>query len=147
MADRSSVAVDFEPNDGFLRWIRKKLKGGVVSWEAFQSNTPTLSFTWQASELVTPSQLRQYQLDRALASGDLPAICKLTLRNLTQDLLPPLPPRLRFDPNDEKYGHLHCETDLPTSQEQMEAMAQLATKNIDDVLPLPFVRGKERHNR
>lgn len=102
-----------------------------MSWEAFKDSqpTPTLSFTLQNSELRTPAGLKQFQRDKAIpSSGDLPGICMLTYADLTDEKIN-LPPRRDRDRDDEKYGHLHCCTDRPRHQLQMERMADLATKN------------------
>ncbi len=138
----------FAPNDGFLRRTAGKryIKNGVVGWEAFKprEGEDGLSFTYQSPSLQSPEGIRSFQLDKVLPSGDLPGICKLTYSNLAVGLSPPLLPRFKMDLDDAKYGALHCLTELPQDQEQMEAMAQLASRNTDSGLPIPFVPKEKR---
>lgn len=138
----------FVPLDGFLRRTDRKphIKDGLVSWEAFRPrpHEPSLSFTFQTDWLATEEGLRQYQIDNALKFGDLPGVCKLTFHNLTELVHPPLPPRPQPAPEDPRYGDLHCVTDVPESQEHMEALARLATRNTDAGLPMSFVKKGKR---
>ena len=121
----------FDPEDSFLRRVSTKaaIKDGTVGWRAFDDQHPTLSFTFQDDDLQTGPGMQTYQRDKALPSGDLPGICKLTLYDLTESLRPPLPPRADRDPEDEKYGHLHCCTDCPVNDDHRRKMAKLATRN------------------
>lgn len=140
--------VPFVVEDGFLRRTDRKRyikPDGVVSSEAFRPRPaePTLSFTYQSPPLRSHEGIHQYQLDKVLPSGDLPGVCKLTFHDLTGLLTPPLPPRFQEDPNDERYGRLHCVTDL-ASQEQMELMAELTRQHRDAGLPFHFVPKEKR---
>jgi hypothetical protein len=124
----------FLADDSFLRRIGSKRlirDEGEVAFEAFRPRPHelTLSFTFQDHTLRSEPGLDEYHRWNALNSGDLPGICKLTLDDLTAALDPPLLPRPDPDPDDDRYGHLHCVTDLPVDQAHMERMAKLATKN------------------
>ena len=144
----------FVVEDGFLRRTDRKRyikPDGVVFWEAFKPRPAelTLSFTYQDHQLRDENGLRQYQLHNELKNpsekkGDLLGICKLTFHDLTGLLSPPLPPRFEEDPNDERYGRLHCLTGLPVSQEQMELMAELASQHREAGLPFHFVPKEKR---
>ncbi len=145
------VAIDpFLPQDGFLRRTDRKnhIKDGVVFWEAFKPRLPRdldgLSFTYQNQELQSEGSLRQFQLHKALPLGDLPGVCRVTFGDLTGLLRPPLQPRVKADPDDERYGPLHCLTDLPASQEHMESMAKLASGHSEFGLPFPLVDKRKR---
>ena len=139
----------FDPQDGFLRRTDRKRyikQGGVVFWEAFKprDGEPTLSFTYQDNQLKDEDALRQFQLHNELPHGDLPGICRLTFGDLSVFLTPPLPPRFKDDPDDERYGRLHCVTDLPALQVQMELMAELASKRREFGLPFPLIPKEKR---
>ena len=142
--------VPFVAEDGFLRRTDRKRyikPDGVISWEAFNPRKvdPTLSFTYQDHQLKDENGLQQYQLHNELKKhGDLPGICKLTFHDLTGLLTPLLPPRFQEDPDDERYSRLHCVTDLPASQEQMELMAELASQHREAGLPFHFVPKEKR---
>jgi len=140
--------VPFVAEDGFLRRTDrpKHIKDGSVSWEAFKprEDDPTLSFTYQDDQLKDEGALRQYQLYNELPHHDLPGICRITFGDLTVLLKPPLPPRFEEDRNDERYGKLHCVTDLPSLQEQMELMAELASQHREAGLPFHFVPKEKR---
>lgn len=121
----------FVADDSFLRHIAKRRyhRDGIISWEVFDDDHPTLSFTFQDATLKTELGLDQYQRDKAFPSGDLKGICKLSFYDLTESLRPPLPPRGDPDADDREYGHLHCCTDRPIDQGHKELMAKLATRN------------------
>ena len=125
-----SLIEPFALDDIFLRRVGSRIKHGAVSFKAFKprADERTLSFTFRGPELKTEEGLKQYQRDKVLPSGDLPGICSLSFLDLTELLNPPLPPRCAPDPEDAKYGHLHCETDVPEDEVHMERMARLATK-------------------
>ncbi len=131
----------FQTSDSFLRHLDRKNRltpDGLISAKAFEARTSesTLSFTYQCDSLKNTDDLDKYQKSKELPSGDLPGLCKLTFKDLSITLKPPLPPR--FDPNhsDPQYGHLHCATDLPRDVLHREAMAKLASNNG---LVKPFV--------
>jgi hypothetical protein len=140
----------FLPQDGFLRRTDRpnRIKGGLVFWEAFKPRMPHdtdgLSFTYQNHQLQNEDSLRQFQVDHELKLGDLPGVCRITFGDLTECLQPPLPPRSKADPDDKRYGGLHCLTDLPVSQEHMESMANLASGHNEFGLPFPLVDKKKR---
>lgn len=121
----------FVAEDCFLRRVSKKrcIRGGIVTWEAFYDLHSTLSFTYQAEILQNEESIDQYQRDKALPSGDLPGLCRLSFEDLTVSLDPPLPPRRRRVRGDEKYGHLHYVTNCPKNRIHRESMAKLATRN------------------
>ena len=129
MGGQASVD-SFVAEDSFLRHVDRKryLKRGIVTWKAFDDHHETLSFTFQDAGLKTEAGLNQYQRDKALPSGDLPGICKLSFYDLTESLRPPLPPRRDPNLDDERYGHLHCCTDLPIDLEHKVEMAKLASR-------------------
>ena len=130
MGNSSNVA-PFVSTDEFLRRAGKKrhVKLGVVHWEVFADSHPTLSFTLRNDDLRTEDGLDRYQELKAFPSDDLPGICMLTFLDLTDRLRPALPPRRDPDGQDATYGHLHCSTDRPSGQIQMEVMAELANKH------------------
>ena len=105
------------------------MRDGIVHWEAFDDRHPTLSFTFQDQNLKTESGLYRYQRAKALPSGDLPGICKLSFWDLTESLEPPLPPWAEPDPEDNEYGGFHCCTDPPLDQTHKESLAKLATQH------------------
>ena len=109
----------------------RMIKDGVVNWEAFRDNHPTLSFTFRNRELSTEEGLDKYQVSNALDSGDLPGVCMLTYDDFKVSMVPPLEPRRETDIGDPNYGELHCVTDRPNDA-QCEAMAKLAIihKNV-----------------
>jgi len=137
----------FEADDSFIRRIERSRylrDGGEVSYEAFRprEGEASLSFTFQDKILRTDAALDEYQSRKALPqSGHLPGLCRLTLYDLTVSLTPPLPPRYERDDSDDRYGHLHCVTDLPSDEQHMERMAKLATRNG---LVRPYVRAKRK---
>ena len=136
----------FCADDSFLRRsTRKLIKDGYVVWRVFEAREKlderTLSFTLQDENLKTPQGIEQFQLDKMLESGDLPGICLLTHADLTKKLIPPLPPRHDPDKEDERYGHLHCVTDLPRDEDHMRLLATLAT---DNGVVRDFVRHQKR---
>ena len=136
----------FCADDGFLRRSKRKLvRDGLVAWQVFDPREidRTLSFTFQNDNLKTQQGIERFQLDKMLKSGDLPGICLLTFGDLTKKLKPPLPPRYEPDEEDEKYGHLHCVTDLPRDQDHMRLLATLAT---DNGVVRDFVRHKKRRD-
>lgn len=130
MGDEASVAT-FAPDDNFLRRISKRgnIKEGVVHAGAFDDGHSTLSFTLQDGNLRTEAGIDEYHRDKALPSGDLPGIICLSFHDMTEAVRPPLPPRREPDPEDEKYGHLHCCTDRPEDEAQRDQLAKLATRN------------------
>lgn len=137
----------FQDTNSFLRRVSKPnaIREGFVLPPAFAVRTkePSLSFTFQDSTLQSPEALEQYQIDNALPeSGDLPGICMLTHSDLVKALVPPLPPRHSPDTRDERYGHLHCETDPPFDEAHQAEMAKLATRNG---VVLDFIRKKKRN--
>ena len=140
------VVGPFVADDSFLRHVDRKnrIRDGVVSQEAFKDKHETLSFTYQDQNLKTEDGLDQYQRDKALPSGDLPGLVRLTFHDLATTLEPPLPPRPDPVPQDEKYGHLHCCTDRPTDDVQRREMARLAVRNG---IVAEFVRKKKRKDR
>ena len=135
----------FRETDSFLRRVskRKGIREGFVLPAAFavRPGEPSLSFTFQDFTLQSPDALEDYHVGNALPSGDLPGICKLTFQDLVRSLVPPLPPRQKPEPQDERYGHLHCETDPPVDDAHQTEMAKLASKH--GVL-LEFVPKKRR---
>ena len=130
MANQSSLGPFVDSDVFFRRFDRKRHvdEDGTVSQEVFKGrpSETELSFTYKGVELSTPEEIRQYQVANALLYGDLPGICKLTYRNLTIQLEPPLEPRAQPDLEDEFYGHLHCATDVPRGLEHREKLAKLA---------------------
>lgn|GEM_PF-3734229 len=133
MGDQQSLG-PFCSEDCFLRRIAKKrhvARDGTVSPEVFDVTDAddTLSFTFQDDNLKTEEGLDRYQRETAFPSGARLGICWLSYDDLTVSLDPPLPPRHEPDPEDEKYGHLHCVTDCPKSYVRMVQMAKLATDN------------------
>lgn len=132
----------FEPSDSFLRRVAKKkaIQGGIVSWEAFNTNDERLSFTFMSEGLATLEGVNRYRVINTLPSKDLPGVCRLTLSDLVE-VEPPLPPKHALDEHDSAYGHLHCETDKPT-EKQCKQMAHLATKHTDCLFE--FVRAMHR---
>ena len=137
--------VDFLPNDSFLRRVTNKpglFRQGIVPTEAFKprGEEDALSFTFQHETLKSQTALEKYQLDCATPLGDLPGLCKLTFADLTIRVEPPLPPR--YDPPKEpqKYGELHCVTDLP-NKKQRHQMAALAAENG---IVLPYIKKAKR---
>jgi len=133
----------FVAEDSFLRHVdrEKRIKNGTVSQEVFKDKHETLSFTYQDEGLRTEAGLGQYQRDKELGSGDLPGLCKITFHDLTVSLQPPLPPRPDRNPDDEKYGHLHCCTDRPIDDVHRRKMAHLAERNG---IVRPFVPKEKR---
>jgi hypothetical protein len=136
----------FVAGDSFLRHIdrRRHIAGdGTIAWGVFKprSSELSLSFTYRDEALKMERVLDEYQQDKMLPHGDLPGICYLSFYDLTESLDPPLPPRSEPYPADEKYGHLHCITDIPRDEIHMEKMAKLATRN--GVLR-PFVRASKK---
>lgn len=129
MGGKASVG-SFVAEDCFLRHVdrRRYLKRGIVKPEAFDDHHENLSFTFQNAGLQTEAGLDQYQRDKALPSEDLPGICKLSFYDLTESLSPPLPPRRDPNPDDERYGHLHCCTDRPIDWGHRVQMAKLASR-------------------
>jgi hypothetical protein len=123
---------------------KRHIKKGTVSPEVFEDQHGTLSFTYQNERLRTEEGLDQYQRDKALKSGDLPGLCKLTFYDLTVTLRPKLLPRWHPVPEDEKYGRLHCCTDRPADDVHRRKMAHLAERNG---IVRPFVPKKKRTNR
>lgn len=121
----------FVAHDSFLRRVGRKgdIKNGIIALAVFKDKHVTLSFTYQDDDLRTENAVSQYQLDKVLGSGDLPGLCRLTFRDLAVEVQPALPPRFVCDPDDEKYGHLHCCTSQPSDREQQMKMAKLATLN------------------
>ena len=121
----------FVATDSFLRHVARErcIRAGLVTWEAFSDRHDTLSFTFQNDQLRTPTGLDRYHRTKALPSGDLPGLCKLSFHDLTVSLEPPHAPRHDPISEDEEYGHLHCCTDPPRDQEHCEKMAKLATRN------------------
>ena len=130
----------FLAEDSFLRHADRKrhIKDGIVLPDVFKlrSGEETLSFTYQDHSLQKEEELDRYQRYRALPSGDLPGLCRLTFRDLTVALKPPLPPRPDPDPADDRYGRLHCCTNAP-NEDQLAAMAEIATRNgiVRDFIP------------
>lgn len=120
----------FQSLDFFLRRTSKKrlMKDGIISWEAFRDDHPTLSFTFQSSTLKTEAALTEYQAAKKLPSGDLPGICKLSYENLAVELVPHLPPRWDDDKTDVEYGKLHCSTDRPNDV-QCKIMSEMASRH------------------
>lgn len=135
----------FVAHDSFLRRVGRKgdIKNGIIAPAVFKDKHETLSFTYQDDDLRTENGVSQYQLDKVLRFGDLPGLCRLTFRDLTVDVQPALPPRFVLDPDDEKYGRLHCCTDQPNGDEQCEKMAELALRNG---IVREFVPKKKRKN-
>lgn len=133
----------FVNEDSFLRRFLKRglTKEGTVSAGAFKDQHETLSFTFQDDGLRTDKGLNDYHSAKVLPFGDLPGLCKLTFHDLTVSLKPPLPPRPDADPEDTKYGHLHCCTDQPSSDAQRTLMAYLAENHG---IVRQFVRKKDR---
>ena len=121
----------FCAEDSFLRHADRKnhIRRGTVLHDVFKDKHGTLSFTYQDDNLRTEAGLDQYQRDKALPSGDLPGLCRLTFLDLTRELEPPLPPRPDPVAQDEKYGHLHCCTDRPIDDAQRRTMAACAERN------------------
>lgn len=121
----------FRDSDPFLRHVDRKnrIRNGIVTYDAFLDCHETLSFTYQDDTLRTDAALVQYQRAKELLHGDLPGLCKLIFRDLTVELVPPLPPRHDPDRTDKRYGHLHCCTDRPSNDDQRRQMASLATRN------------------
>lgn len=132
MGDQPSLG-PFIAEDGFLRRVdrRARIRDDIVHWQVFEprSQETGLSFTYQHDSLKTDQGLTAYHRAKALPSGDLPGICKLTFHDLTQALEPPLAPRPERDHSDKEYGRLHCVTDCPRDQLHMVKMAKLATRN------------------
>ena len=147
MGERLSIG-PFVAEDSFLRHVdrRRHIKNGTISWEVFRERAgeDALSFTYQDENLRVEAGLHQYQRDKRLLYGDLPGLCRLTFRDLTESLEPPLPPR--WDParEDEKYGHLHCCTDLPRDHKHRVQMAHLAECNR---IVCDFIPRKKRKDR
>jgi hypothetical protein len=136
--------MNFNADDSFLRRAagRNRIHAGVVHWKAFEprENEQELSYTLQSADLKTDEGIDEFQEAKRLESGDLPGICLLTFLDLTRHIDPALPPRHEVDKDDEKYGHLHCCTDLPANKDVMDALAKLATEHgvVRD-----FVRAKK----
>ena len=137
------VVGPFVADDSFLRHVDRKrlIKDGTVNLKAFKDTHPTLSFTYQDQNLKIENGLDRYQRDKALPSGDLPGLIRLTFHDLAAALEPPLPPRPDPVPQDERYGHLHCCTDRPIDDVQRSKMAKLAE---DNGIVAEFVRKKKR---
>lgn len=123
----------FVDEDSFLRHVGRRRyisrKDGTVSHEVFKDKHETLSFTYQNEVLRTDEGLNQYQRDKVLPSGDLPGLCRLTFYDLTVSLHPPLPPRSDPNPDNDRYGHLHCCIGRPVDDDQCTKMAHLAERN------------------
>ena len=142
MGDQANV-VTFAVDDCFLRRVSKKrlIKDGIVAAEAFDDKHPTLSFTLQREYLKTEEGLDEYQRDKVLPSGDLPGLATLSFHDLTESVNPPLRPWREPDPEDEKYGHLHCCTKRAVNEAHREQLAKISTRN--GVLR-PFIRRRDR---
>lgn len=139
MAEASRLE-PFSDQDRFLRRIAFKnhVKGGIVHWRAFKERELTLSLTFQDDALKIASELDRYQRYFRLFSGDLPGICRIDYFALTVVVEPPLPPRLKRDEKDEKYGFLHCVIDSPTKV-QMELLAKIVSDGANGRLLLEFI--------
>lgn len=144
MADRPLVRA-LSREDWFLRRVayNNHIKHDTVHWKAFrpEREETALSYTLQAEDLGAADGIDRYQLYWVFPSGDLPGICRLSYVNLTEDLEPPLPPWPDLDETDERYGHLHCHTDLPRDKDSMRRLAVLATENG---VVRPFVEAAAR---
>ena len=108
--------------------MRKKESGRVVvRARAFrEARYPMLSLTLRSGELESHDQLLEYRQCFPLDSGDLQGICTVSYVDLTARVEPPLSPERA--PIDGAYGQLHCETELPT-EDQQNTLAKLATEN------------------
>lgn len=142
MGDEASLDT-FTPNDFFLRRVSKKkcIRDGLIAADAFDDKHASLSFTFQNENLKTEDGLVQYQMAKALPSGDLPGIVHLSYLDLTEKVTPPLPPRKDPDSTDVEYGHLHCSTDRPRDKHHRDMLAKCAESH--GVL-LPVVPRKHR---
>jgi len=129
----------------FIRRFSKRTavqKDRVVLPAAFEarSGESALSFTLRSKSLQEKEALLKYQRHFVLSSGDLPGLCFLTRANLTNDLQPPLPPRFKAAEDDQVYGKLHHETDVP-NETQRNQMAVQATQN--GLLLPAILKGRE----
>jgi hypothetical protein len=143
LADRQSLKA-LGREDWFLRRVAyaRYIKRGLVSAKAFECRPGevSLSYTFQDVELRTGQGLDAYHVHSAFPSGDLPGICTISFVDLVDRTKPPLPPRFDPDPDDARYGHLHCSTDCP-DRDNMERLAKLATENG---VVRPFVPAADR---
>ena len=120
----------FVDNDEFLRRVRLpdhiKDKTGLVHWRAFKDNDPRMSLTFRDEELRTDVGLDAYHKYFSDSIGQiLPAILWFTFYGLTRGIDPPMEPRLDPDPDDAKYGRLHCSTNCPRDRVHMQLIAKL----------------------
>ncbi len=133
MADRAAL-IPPTSGDWFIRrnpynnGFKIRPAGVIVARKVFRERHGSMSLTRQTEELTTAMALSDYQLAHQLPSGDIPGLCKVSYRNLVEDVRPALPPRFELDRNDDRYGHLHYVTEPPT-EDQQEVLAKLASEN------------------
>ena len=85
-----------------------------------------MSWTFLDKELQSGTDLDAYHEHFSGLSGMyIPAILWFSFYGLTRRINPPLEPERDPDPNDLKYGHLHCSTNPPCDNAHMKLMAKL----------------------
>ena len=119
---------EFVDEDEFLRRVRypDHFKRGVLLWRAFKKEGAQMSWTLRNDDLRTDVGLDAYHAHFSELVGEkLPAILWFSFYGLTRGIDPPLEPKHDNDPDDLKYGHLHCSTSAPHDREHMEVLAKL----------------------
>ena len=118
----------FAHQDEFLRRVSYddlfRRKRDVLMWKAFRERDARMSWTFRDDDLRTRDGLDAYHCYFSEKFGQpLAAILWFTFYGLTQRIDPPMEPRPDPDPEDPKYGRLHCSTNRPRDQDQMELLA------------------------
>ena len=125
----------FTDNHEFLRRVLfdSHVKRDVLHWRAFKDKDVRMSWTFRDESLQSDTAIDEYRayfsqlIDESLklVGASLPAILRFTFYGLTRCIDPPLEPRHDPDPDDSKYGHLHCSTEAPHDKAHMELLAKL----------------------
>lgn len=122
----------FAPQDEFLRRVRLRdhVKKGLVHWRAFKDNDIRMSWTYRDETLKSDQGIDAYhEYFSELVGEPLPAILTFSCLGLGS-IQPPLLPMHDPDPEDRKYGHLHCSTDSPRDKPHREMLAKLVNDGV-----------------
>ncbi|MCH7884295.1 MAG: hypothetical protein IIC01_03505 [Planctomycetes bacterium] len=118
----------FADNDEFLRRVGfdNLIKRDHIHWRAFKDKDVRMSLTFRDKGLQSGAGLDAYhEYFSELFGKSIPAILWLSFYGLTRCIDPPLEPKHDPDPNDLKYGHLHCSTNAPRDNAHMQLLAKL----------------------